>query len=53
MGLLHVCAELPAAAAQRYPVIVAHLAPCGPDGENFDGLSPRRKMNEAHTPGPS
>ena len=41
MELLHVYAELAAAdasAAQRYPAIVAHLAACGPCGEDFDGL---------------
>jgi hypothetical protein len=39
--LLHVYAELAAAdapAAQRYPGIAAHLAACGPCGEDFDGL---------------
>jgi hypothetical protein len=41
MDLLHVYAELAAAdasAAQRYPGITAHLAACGPCGEDFDGL---------------
>jgi hypothetical protein len=41
MELLHVYAELTAAgasAAQRYPGIAAHLAACGPCGEDFDGL---------------
>jgi len=41
MDLLHVYAELVAAgapAAQRYPGIAAHLAACGPCGEDFDGL---------------
>ena len=41
MELLHVYAELAAAdasAAQRYPGITAHLAACGPCGEDFDGL---------------
>jgi len=41
MELLHVYAELAAAdsqAAQRYPFIAAHLAACGPCGEDFDGL---------------
>jgi hypothetical protein len=39
--LLHVYAELAAAdapAVQRYPGIAAHLAACGPCGEDFDGL---------------
>ena len=41
MDLLHVYAELVAAgapAAQRYPGIAAHLAACGPCGDDFDGL---------------
>jgi hypothetical protein len=41
MELLHVYAELTAAdarAARRYPDIAAHLAACGPCGEDFDGL---------------
>jgi hypothetical protein len=41
MELLHVYAELAAtdaSAAQRYPGITAHLAACGPCGEDFDGL---------------
>jgi len=41
MELLHVYAELAATdaqAAQRYPFIAAHLAACGPCGEDFDGL---------------
>jgi hypothetical protein len=41
MELLHVYAELAghdAGAAQRYPGIAAHLAACGPCGEDFDGL---------------
>jgi hypothetical protein len=42
MELLHVYAELAAAdapaAQQRYPGIAAHLAACGPCGEDFDGL---------------
>ena len=41
MQLLHVYAELAATdaqAAQRYPFIAAHLAACGPCGEDFDGL---------------
>jgi hypothetical protein len=41
MELMHVYAELAAAdasAAQRYPGITAHLAACGPCGEDFDGL---------------
>jgi hypothetical protein len=41
MELLHVYAELAAAdasAAQRYPGTAAHLAACGPWGEDFDGL---------------
>jgi hypothetical protein len=41
MELLHVYAELAAAdasAAQRYPGIAAHLAACGPCGDDFDGL---------------
>jgi hypothetical protein len=41
MDLLHVYAELVAAdapATQRYPGIAAHLAACGPCGEDFDGL---------------
>jgi len=41
MELLHVYAELAAAGArpgQRYPGIAAHLAACGPCGEDFDGL---------------
>jgi hypothetical protein len=41
MELLHVYAELAAAgapAAERYPGIAAHLAACGPCGDDFDGL---------------
>jgi hypothetical protein len=42
MDLLHVYAEMvaadPAAAAQRYPGIAAHLAACGPCSDDFDGL---------------
>ncbi len=41
MELLHVYADLAAAdaqAAQRHPGIAAHLAACGPCGEDFDGL---------------
>ena len=41
MELLHAYAELAAAdarAAQRFPGIAAHLAACGPCGEDFDGL---------------
>jgi hypothetical protein len=41
MELLHVYAELAAtdaSAAHRYPGITAHLAACGPCGEDFDGL---------------
>ena len=41
MELLHVYAELAAAdaaAARRYPGVAAHLAACGPCGEDFDGL---------------
>jgi hypothetical protein len=41
MELLHVYAELAAAdasATQRYAGIAAHLAACGPCGEDFDGL---------------
>jgi len=41
MELLHIYAELTAAdasAAQRYPGMAAHLAACGPCGEDFDGL---------------
>ena len=37
MELLHVYAEL-TSAAQRYPGIAAHLAACGPCGDDFDGL---------------
>ncbi|RNI24714.1 hypothetical protein [Flexivirga caeni] len=40
--LLHVYAELvasdPGEAATRYPGVAAHLAACGPCGEDFDGL---------------
>jgi hypothetical protein len=41
MELLHAYTELAAAdasAARRYPGIAAHLAACGPCGEDFDGL---------------
>ncbi len=42
MDLLHVYVELvaadPAAAAERYPGIAAHLAACGPCAEDFAGL---------------
>jgi hypothetical protein len=41
MGILHVYADLVAAgtdAASRYPGVAAHLAACGPCGEDFRGL---------------
>jgi len=42
MALLHVYVELvradPAAAAEQYPGIAAHLRACGPCSEDFDGL---------------
>lgn len=41
MELLHMYAELAATeapVAHRYPGIAAHLAACGPCGEDFDGL---------------
>jgi hypothetical protein len=41
MEMLHIYAELTAAgsdAEQRYPGIAAHLAACGPCGEDFEGL---------------
>lgn len=41
MEILHVYAELVAAgrdAASRYPGMAAHLAACGPCGEDFRGL---------------
>jgi hypothetical protein len=41
MAVLHVYADLVAAgqdAASRYPGVAAHLAACGPCGEDFAGL---------------
>ena len=40
MDLLHVYADLVAAGGRgaRYPGIAAHLAACGPCGEDFAGL---------------
>jgi hypothetical protein len=41
MAVLHVYADLAAAgqdAASRYPGVAAHLAACGPCGEDFAGL---------------
>jgi hypothetical protein len=41
MAVLHIYVDLVAAgedAAGRYPGVAAHLAACGPCGENFDGL---------------
>jgi hypothetical protein len=41
MEMLHIYAELIAAgepAEERYPGIAAHLAACGPCGEDFEGL---------------
>jgi hypothetical protein len=41
MEILHVYVELVAAdrdAARRYPGVAAHLAACGPCGEDFRGL---------------
>ncbi|HEX3489313.1 MAG TPA: hypothetical protein VHU92_08210 [Streptosporangiaceae bacterium] len=41
MGILHVYADLLAAGADpaaRYPGVAAHLAACGPCGEDFRGL---------------
>lgn len=54
MELLHVYAELAAAdasaAAQRYPGIAAHLAACGPCGEDFDGLLAAIRGQSGMTP---
>jgi hypothetical protein len=41
MAVLHVYVDLVASgddAASRYPGVVAHLAACGPCGEDFTGL---------------
>lgn len=42
MALLHIYVELvladPAAAAQQYPGVEAHLRACGPCSEDFQGL---------------
>jgi hypothetical protein len=41
MEILHVYVDLVAAdadAARRYPGVAAHLAACGPCGEDFHGL---------------
>jgi hypothetical protein len=41
MAVLHIYVDLMAGsedAAGRYPGVAAHLAACGPCGENFDGL---------------
>ena len=41
MAVLHVFVDLVASgqdAAERYPGIAAHLAACGPCGEDFAGL---------------
>jgi hypothetical protein len=43
MQILHVYVELvhedaPGLAARRYPGVAAHLAACGPCGEDFHGL---------------
>jgi len=41
MEMLHIYAELLAAgepAEERYPGVAAHLAACGPCGEDFEGL---------------
>jgi hypothetical protein len=43
MQILHVYVELvdeqaPGVAAGRYPGVAAHLAACGPCGEDFNGL---------------
>jgi hypothetical protein len=41
IGVLHVYVELIAAgkdAADRYPGVAAHLAACGPCGDDFAGL---------------
>jgi hypothetical protein len=41
MAVLHVYVELVASGddpADRYPGVVAHLAACGPCGEDFKGL---------------
>ena len=41
MDILHVYVDLVAAgadAARRYPGVAAHLAACGPCGEDFRGL---------------
>ena len=43
LAVLHVYVDLVAAgqdAAGRYPGIAAHLAACGPCGEDFTGLLP-------------
>jgi hypothetical protein len=42
LTLLHIYVELvvadPAAAAERYPGVAAHLVACGPCAEDFEGL---------------
>jgi hypothetical protein len=38
LAILHVYAELGEEAAARYPGVAAHLAACGPCGEDFHGL---------------
>jgi hypothetical protein len=41
MAVLHIYVDLVAAgedAAERYPGVAAHLAACGPCGEDFTGL---------------
>ena len=41
MAVLHIYVDLTAAgadAAERYPGVAAHLASCGPCGEDFAGL---------------
>ena len=43
MAVLHIYVDLVAAgedAAERYPGVAAHLAACGPCGEDFAGLLP-------------
>jgi hypothetical protein len=41
MAVLHIYADLASSGADpagRYPGVAAHLAACGPCGENFTGL---------------
>jgi len=53
LALLHLYAELAAGGGsveERYPGVAAHLASCGPCGEDFEGLL--TALRDEDKPGP-